>query len=206
MARLSAQHKPSACSSWQARMAMIMLAALLAVGGWTGCAAEHSSSEHSGMNAEHDRNAALVSMSVGFHKRADLALAEQNREEAKAEMARLLELCFKYNIRTPDAYNVLFDASTRLAQMHLEDNALKQAEEVARRALAREQDAPPSLFRGYLHQTLADVLERKGDPRGAVDEHGEAITIFKHILDARPPSGPSHQENSPTSDTEVEQP
>ncbi|MBH25481.1 MAG: hypothetical protein CMH57_13740 [Myxococcales bacterium] len=176
-------------SLWRARAAVALLALTLAFSGWAGCASEapRPLPESPGYS-DQERTAALMSMSVGFHKRADLALAEGKRDEAKAEIARLLEHCVEYNVRTPDGYDVLFDAATRLSRMHVEDNELAEAEKAAQRALARGEGAPPSLFLGYLHQALADVLEKKGDARGAVDQHGAAITIFKAILDERPPA------------------
>lgn len=158
-----------------------------------GCAQE---ARHAPQDLPQGQNKALAlqSLSTGHHKRADIALQSQDRETARQEMRALLATLQKHETQTALDFDLRFDAATRLAQLHLEDKQLQEAENVARQALQHEDQAPNTLFRGYLHQTLADILEKKGDPRGAVDEHGQAIEIFKAILDRSPghPSPGSH--------------
>lgn len=138
------------------------------------------------------RTPALVAMSIEHHKLADLALDQGDRAEAKRQMSELLDHAERYRVRSAEGRDVTFDAATRLARMNLEDDDLDAAEAAARRGLRDEESAPPSLFRGYLHQVLGDVLERRDDLRGAVAEHEQAIKIFKAILEAeQPPGGPS---------------
>lgn len=127
---------------------------------------------------------ALVALAVDFHKKADLALAAGRPQDARAELGALLDLCDRYNVRTPEGLDVRFDAATRLARLHMEADQLPEAEAAARRGLDGAEDAPPTLFRGYLLQTLADLRERQGDPRGAVDLHTQAIEVFKGVLES----------------------
>ncbi len=163
-------------------LALMALCALLAL-----CACAGRPADLGGAVEENpQRGAALLSLAEGHHKRADIALRQGQRDDAKAEMNALLDTAEPLRGAAAESYDVIFDGATRLARMHLEDEALDEAEQVARRGLVGEAEAPPSLFRGYLHQVLADILEKRGDLRGAVEQHGEAIVIFKAILDAAP--------------------
>ena len=141
--------------------------------------------------ADPTQGAALVSLAEAHHKRADIALQQERRDDAKAELGRLLENAEPHRGALPESWDVLFDASARLARLHREDNALTKAESVARSGLRDEEDAPVSIFRGYLHKELGHVLEARGDLRGAVEHHGQAIDIFKTILDAGKPTPPT---------------
>lgn len=165
--------------TWSA--ALTALALLICAAGCAGRAPDNIA-ESAG--AHPDQAAALVSLAEAHHKRADIALKQGQRSEAMAEMDRLMSTAEPLQGRSADSHDIVFDAATRLARMHLEDEALAKAEAVARRGLADEEEAPPTLFRGYLHQVLAEILEKKGDMHGAVDEHGQAIEIFKAILGA----------------------
>ena len=147
-----------------------------------GCAAERKAPQEA---TSADRQAALVSMSVAYHRRADLALSEGRRDEAKGELERLVAECYRYQIWSDEGLDVLYDSSTRLARMKREDKELSEAVGIAKRALEIRQETP-SLFRGYLHQTMADLLEDDGKPKKAVEEHGRAIEVFKGILERRP--------------------
>lgn len=159
-----------------------------------GCAADRGAPSRP-QDDSVQRTTALVSMAVGFHKRADIALLQKRRDDAKAELSKLLVATERADLNTPEAHDVRFDAAARLARLYLEDDALDKAEAVARDGLKREDLAPPSLFRGYLHQALAEILEKQGDLRGAVDEHGVAIAIFQDILNANAP--PQQQRATP---------
>jgi len=139
-----------------------------------------------GDNRDDQRTPALVAMSVEHHKLADIALGQGDRAGAMGQMSALLDQAEQHRVRTTQGYDVTFDAATRLSRMHLEDGDLAAAETAARRGLEGEAEAPATLFRGYLHQVLGDILEKRGDLKGAVDEHGEAIEIFKAILEAKP--------------------
>ena len=132
-----------------------------------------------------ERTTALVSLAAGHHKRADIALQEGKRQVAKEEMGFLLSTAQKSGVTTPGGYDVRFDAAGRLARLHLEDEEVPQAEAAALRGLEGAERAPATLFHGHLHQILADVLEKKGDLRGAVEHHGQAIELFKTILETR---------------------
>jgi hypothetical protein len=156
-----------------------LVLALMLVGG---CASEPKN--EAGIPAPHDEaTSALVSLASAHHKRADLALLQGDRPGAKGELRSLVETRLRHPPRNEAAWDVYFDASARLARLHLEDREVGEAEQAARAGLAGEEQAPATLFRGYLHQTLGDVLEQKGDPRGAIEEHGRAIEIFRSILD-----------------------
>lgn len=135
-----------------------------------------------------ERIPALVSMAAAHHKRADLALQREDRAAARQEMEALIKAAQEHGPPDAEGFDVLFDASARLARMQLEDGAHSDAIQTARRGLAREAEAPPSLFRGHLHQILGDALEANGDPRGAVEEHGAAIEIFRAILERGAPA------------------
>lgn len=141
---------------------------------------------------------ALVAIAVDFHKKADLALAEGRREDARMEMEELLGVCERYQVRTVEGWDVKFDAATRLARLHLEDNNLPAAEVAAQRGLAGADEAPPTLFHGYLLQTLADVKEKQDDPRGSVENHTRAIQVFKGVLDAQRGGLPPRQSDGGT--------
>lgn len=169
---------------------LLILAMALTMGGCS------RSAGNLDVQSDATRGAALEALAEGHHKRADIALKQERRQDALQEMDSLLSLAEGYRGQTPGSHDVVFDAAARLARMHAEDGDLQKAEAAARRGLAQEDDAPPSLFRGYLHQTLADILERKGDLRGAVDEHTVAIELFKKLL------GPGAQLPTPPQPTE----
>ncbi len=133
------------------------------------------------------KRAALVSLSAAHHKKADLALHSDDSGTAINEMNQLLGACEQSTLDSPETFDVAFDAATRLSKLHLDRGEVEEAERAARRGLKLDKDAPPSLFKGYLHQTLGDVLEEKKDLKGAVDEHSEAIRIFRALLELRGP-------------------
>ena len=159
------------------------LIALALVGGGLGCTGTGGSSSQR-PPAGDASTLALVALAVDYHKKADLALASGTRGEAKEELEALLVVCERYEIGSVEAWDVRFDAATRLALLHAEDAELDKAEIAANRGLPRSSDAPNTLFRGYLLQTLADIKEKKGDARGAVELHAEAIEVFKGVLES----------------------
>lgn len=167
---------------------LIIRVALTATLLWLGACAQPESDAGRDLPADPMHGAALVSLAEAHHKRADIALKQDRRDEAKAELGRLLEDAEPHRGELSESWDVLFDTSARLARLHREDKALEKAERVARRGLSGEADAPASIFRGYLHQELGDILEARGDLRGAVEQHGQAIDIFKAILDTRRPT------------------
>lgn len=134
-----------------------------------------------------ERTAALVSMAAAHHKRADLALEHGTRDVAKTEMKQLVAVAEKAGLTTAEAWDVRFDASGRLARLHLEDDEVNEAETAATRGLKGSESAPATLVHGHLYQIYGDVLEKKGDARGAVDQHGKAIEVFKVILNRGAP-------------------
>jgi hypothetical protein len=134
-----------------------------------------------------ERTEALVSLSAAHHKRADLALAQGVRADAKSEMTDLISVARKAGLNTAEAWDVRFDASGRLARLHLEDNELAQAETAVVEGLEGSEGAPATLVHGHLYQIYGDVLEKKGDARGAVTQHGRAIEVFKVILNRGAP-------------------
>ena len=132
--------------------------------------------------SDHDGPAALASLAEAHHARVDLALQKGDRKGAKREVAELIATARQYRSDDDQSQDIVFDAAARLAKLHIEDSEFDSAVEVAAAGLEDADQRPPTLFRGYLHQTLAQALEGKGDPRGAVEEHGRAIEIFKSIL------------------------
>ena len=163
------------------RVRLITVLTLCAV--FAACASEASR----GDSVVDERTAALVSLAAAHHKRADLALAEGARADAKAEMVALFGVAQKARLTTAEAWDVRFDASGRLARLHLEDGEVADAEAAVVRGLEGAQAAPATLVHGHLHQIYGDVLEKKGDARGAVAQHGRAIELFKVILDRGAP-------------------
>ena len=164
--------------SWVRLIALVVLCASVA-----GCSSEMSR----GDSLVDERTAALVSMSAAYHKRADLALEQGARADAKSEMTQLVGVAEKAGLTTAEAWDVRFDASGRLARLHLEDAEVAEAELAVLRGLKGADAAPATLVHGHLHQIYGDVLEKKGDARGAVGEHGKAIELFKVILDRGAP-------------------
>lgn len=165
---------------------MLVMVTLLA-----GCASREMDSFAGGLDEPNPvQGAALGALAEGHHKRADLALQQGQRQEAKAEMERLLTTAEPYRGNLPEGWDVIFDAATRLAHMHREDGKLEDAERVARDGLRDEDKAPTTIFRGYLHQELGNILEARKDMRGAVEEHGRAIELFKVVLDEHAPPRP----------------
>lgn len=149
-----------------------------------GCA--KAQTDMASQHAEGDASTmALVALAVDFHKKADLALADGRRDDARREMSELLGVCERYDVRTVEGWDVRFDAATRLARLHIEDGDLTAAEAAAQRGLTDADEAPPTLFHGYLLQTLADIKEKQDDPRAAVEHHSRAIQVFKGVLDAQ---------------------
>ncbi len=134
-----------------------------------------------------ERTEALVSLAAAHHKRADLALAQGVRADAKTEMTTLIGAARKAGLTTAEAWDVRFDASGRLARLHLEDEELSEAEAAVVQGLDGADAAPATLVHGHLYQIYGDVLEKKGDARGAVAQHGKAIEVFKVILNRGAP-------------------
>jgi tetratricopeptide (TPR) repeat protein len=142
-----------------------------------------------------DRVPALIGLAEAHHKRADLALQRGEQDQAALEMRGLIDAARRHGPPTPEGFEVLYDASARLARLQLERGQPAAAIQTARDALQGEQDAPPSLFRGHLHQVLGDALEAHGDPRAAVEEHGRAIEIFRALLERAPGANPTPKES-----------
>ncbi len=165
---------------------LLMLSLLLC----TACARQPEPSAPN-MHTQDSKLALMTSLSTSHHKRADLALQQNKRKEAFAELNTLLDQIEKHlpaqaaghKREIADSYDLVFDASGRLARMHLEDKQLPQAEASARRGIGHAAQAPNTLFKGHLYQILGDILEAKEDPKGAVQAHGEAIEIFRSLLD-----------------------
>ena len=166
-----------------AALAAIVALCLLCTAPLTGCSSK--SPNVAAPQVSSDKRDALSSLAEAHHKRADIALQQGKRAEAFTEIEALLQTAQSHRGATEGGFDVSFDAAARIARMHLEDGDLDKAEAAARKGLDGAEKAPPSLFHGYLHQILADILEQKKDLRGAVDSHGRAIEIFKSILGER---------------------
>ncbi len=184
-------HRPLWTSLSGIALAVLLLFAIPSL---QGCASQGMEPDNSAQtrqeNPDERRTSALISLSTGHHKRADIALRENRRGDAIEEIQQLLVATEKHTVSTPEGHDVRFDAAARLARMHMEDKNFSDAEQVARRGLKREDQAPATLFRGHLHQVLADSLEAQGKLKEAVDEHGQAIEVFTKILDASPTAAP----------------
>jgi len=128
------------------------------------------------------KGAAVASLAEAHHQRADISLKRGDRKGAKAELERLIVTANENRQQSAESHDIIFDAAARLARLHIEDKEIEKAINVARAGLEHEEASPPTLFRGYLHQVLAQGLEANQDLRGAVEEHGRAIEIFKAIL------------------------
>lgn len=171
--------------TWRARMSGLLGALVLGLAlgvAFGGCA---GTSEDAVYPRGDEATLALVGLAVDHHRKADLALAGGDRQAAREEMEALLATCDRYRVGTVEGLDVRYDAAARLARLHLEDDDPASAESAARRGLEGTAGAPPTLFRGYLIQVLADIRERQGDPRGAVELHSEAIEVFRGVLEAQ---------------------
>ena len=102
-------------------------------------------------------------------------------------MRDLVKALAESNVQHRERLELGMDAYARLARILMDEGKLEDALGAANDGLAFGAEvADDSLFAGYLHQIKGDILRTRGDDRGAVDAHKEAITVFKAILDAQP--------------------
>lgn len=129
---------------------------------------------------------AMVAMAQSYHEQADIAVQSNDLEAAEAAMVELVGALDSLTLEHRERLEIGMDAYARLARIRMDQGDLQGAYDAANQGLLfGEEAADNSLFAGYLHQIRGDILRARGDDRGAVDAHKDAITVFKKILDSQ---------------------
>lgn len=166
----------------------LMLVGLL-LGAWVACDTSPTDTGACGETAtardpETQRLQALLALVQSFHAQADVAAAAEDLPRAEASIQALIQTLNASTLEHPERLDFLLDAYGRLARLQWQQAQPDRALATVSEGLALAPDDPkPRLFRGYLLQLRGDLLRSKGDDRGAVEAHKEAIQLFKAILD-----------------------
>jgi predicted negative regulator of RcsB-dependent stress response len=129
---------------------------------------------------------AMVAMAQSYHEQADIAVQNDDLAAAETAMVDLVSALDNLTLEHRERLELGMDAYARLARIRMDQEDLEGAYDATNQGLLfGEEAAQDSLFAGYLHQIRGDILRARGDDRGAVDAHKDAIAVFKLILDSQ---------------------
>jgi len=175
--------------STSAKTMLPWILSMLLIGGLVACDTTSQGPEPCGelvaqQDPEAQRLQALLALVQSFHAQADVAVDAKDLTRAETTIRALIQTLKASTLEHPERFDFLFDAYGRLARLQWQqeqpDKALTTVDEGLALAL---DDGQPRLFRGYLLQLRGELLRAKGDDRGAIEAHKEAINLFKAILD-----------------------
>jgi hypothetical protein len=160
------------------------LTAVLAVGGAAGASAGCGQGEGPrgpGVRAVRpidERLLAALGVAQGLQRQADVLEAQGDRSAARAKVGEVLAIDFPAG--APEREAVRLDAFGRLAELHLEDGDVAEAERTV--AAGLRESTRPSYFRarlyhvrGRVHERLAADARARGDADAAAREARAAL-------------------------------